>query len=434
MEISRLLLQAMLFISAIYCDDATILDMGFADRSEAKSSLYARARLLFHADWEKDGVTLTQGLFLMSFWRGDKFDVRDVRYWLGVAITVAESCGLHRDTPFNTSEPQIARLRRRLWWSIYVRERQSAVSLGLPSRIRDEDCDIKPLNTQDFDEQENYATANCFGSCTPQHVTYALKMVEIAQLLGKIIDLHFVPGRPPSTSEEVQNLDKSLLAWRRSLPEDMRGHSDNGPNSVLAYLMQLAFNHLRILIFRNAFLRHSGEYNSGQIVLTAACQISRIAEDMLTHGMLRYGQMHVITSLFAALCIHAISIRRATGTSRRIAENRAQMCLLALKEIQKYWRINNNVLELFLHYLDESIAKRLQDFHEDSTHSSVLGDTRRDDGVPYDIPPGSTRINEFEHMPAVTGVDPFEDQYFGILSSQWEGELAMSELGLFLDP
>ena len=87
----------MLFIGATYCDDKTILDMGFADRSVAKYSIYTRARLLFHADWEKDGVTLTQALFLMSFWRGDRFDVRDVRYWLGVAITIAESCGLHRE-------------------------------------------------------------------------------------------------------------------------------------------------------------------------------------------------------------------------------------------------------------------------------------------------------------------------------------------------
>ena len=86
----------MLFIGATYCDEDTILAMGFSDRSEAKSVLYTRARLLFHADWEKDEITLIQSLFLMSFWRGDKFDVRDVRYWLGVVITFAESSGFHR--------------------------------------------------------------------------------------------------------------------------------------------------------------------------------------------------------------------------------------------------------------------------------------------------------------------------------------------------
>lgn len=96
MNVSYILLQAMLFIGATYCDNGTITSMGFKDRSEAKSLLYTRARLLFHADWEKDEITLIQSLFLMSFWRGGPSDVRDVRYWLGVVIGVAESYGLHR--------------------------------------------------------------------------------------------------------------------------------------------------------------------------------------------------------------------------------------------------------------------------------------------------------------------------------------------------
>lgn len=100
------------------------------------------------------------------------------------------------------------------------------------------------------------------------------------------------------------------------------------------------------------------------------------------------------------------------------------MCLLALKEIQKYWRINNNVLDLFLHYLDESVAKRLQGFHDNTVHGSVVGEPPKDTGAHHDPPSAS----------AMTGADPFEDKYFGILSGQWESELAMNELGLLLDP
>ena len=97
---SVLLLQSMLFIAASYCDDDTITAMGFRNRTKAKSLLYTRARLLFHADWEKDQITLIQSLFLMSFWRGGPSDVRDVRYWLGVVIGVAESHGLHRSSVY----------------------------------------------------------------------------------------------------------------------------------------------------------------------------------------------------------------------------------------------------------------------------------------------------------------------------------------------
>ncbi|GKT50672.1 cutinase transcription factor 1 beta [Colletotrichum spaethianum] len=96
MEISPLLLQAMLFIGSTYCDEATIVAMGFKDRSEAKSMTYSRARVLFHSNWEKDEFTLIQSLFLCSFWRGGPTDWRDVRYWLGAVLTLAQTHGLHR--------------------------------------------------------------------------------------------------------------------------------------------------------------------------------------------------------------------------------------------------------------------------------------------------------------------------------------------------
>ena len=62
-----------------------------------------------------------------------------------------------------------------------VRERQASASLGLPSRIRDEDCDIEPLTPMDL-ESEVGPVDSSFGSCQPEHVTYAIKMVEIAKL------------------------------------------------------------------------------------------------------------------------------------------------------------------------------------------------------------------------------------------------------------
>lgn len=95
-QVPHILLQSMLFIGTTYCDNTIITLMGFSNRTEAKAKLYTRARLLFHADCEKDPITLIQSLFLMSFWRGDPGDIRDVRYWLGVTIGLAESHGFHR--------------------------------------------------------------------------------------------------------------------------------------------------------------------------------------------------------------------------------------------------------------------------------------------------------------------------------------------------
>jgi hypothetical protein len=147
--------------------------------------------------------------------------------------------------------------------------------------------------------------------------------------------------------------------------------------------------------------------------------------------------MHLITSLFAALCIHAINLKTADRIGRRLAENRAQICLFGLKEVQKFWRINNTVLDLFLQYLDESIAKRLRgdsDSSRDERPSTVVS-TRE----PRESREGSSAGIVNSDPPAQelawTGVpetNSFEDHYFNLLQSNWEGDNAIDGLSFIL--
>lgn len=73
-----------------------------------------------------------------------------------------------------------------------------------------------------------------------------------------------------------------------------------------------------------------------------------------------------------------MDLRRSTGIHRRLAEYRAQICLIGLKEIQKYWKINKTVLDLFFKYLDDATAKRLH-FTEDGVPRSPDHDTSPSD-------------------------------------------------------
>lgn len=140
--------------------------------------------------------------------------------------------------------------------------------------------------------------------------------------------------------------------------------------------------------------------------------------------------MHLITSLFTALCIHATSLKTADSVGRRLAEHRAQICLLGLKEVQKFWRINNTVLDLFLQYLDESIAQRLRSD----------GDVVRDEkSIIGRASAAATEDRSTGGLPAAAGLlhpetNSFEDHYFNFLSTNLEGENALGELGFILDP
>lgn len=100
--------------------------------------------------------------------------------------------------------------------------------------------------------------------------------------------------------------------------------------------------------------------------------------------------------------------------------------MLGLQEIKKYWRINNHLLDLFLQYLDVSIAKRL--------HGEAMPDARitaperadagvaPDDGEGFDFPTPAMQAQS----------KAFEDQYFNVLYGPWEGEDGLADLGLVL--
>jgi hypothetical protein len=59
------------------------------------------------------------------------------------------------------------------------------------------------------------------------------------------------------------------------------------------YVITDHYSHLRILIHRSSFMKFAKNNSSNQVVINAACRITRIAEDMSTQGTLRYGQMHL---------------------------------------------------------------------------------------------------------------------------------------------
>lgn len=67
-----------------------------------------------------------------------------------------------------------------------------------------------------------------------------------------------------------------------------------------------------------------------------------------------------ITHTFSALCIHTINFGRVTGTARKLAEHRAKLCLLGLKELQRSWDLENWVLDLFFRCLDDRTAQDLR--------------------------------------------------------------------------
>lgn len=93
---SLLVLNALLMIAVTLCDKDILRSAGFQDTHVARLAFYRQARCLYEADVEENKLDNIRGVFLMSFWWGGPNDQKDSWYWLGIAINLAQSLGLHR--------------------------------------------------------------------------------------------------------------------------------------------------------------------------------------------------------------------------------------------------------------------------------------------------------------------------------------------------
>jgi Fungal specific transcription factor domain len=118
---SLLLLQAMFMVAATHCPMEILLEAGFKTRHEAKRTFYRRAKGLFDADYEPNRLINIQAAFLLQFWWESPLEQKDTSYWLNLAITLAQGCGMHRCTARSGLSINDRRLWRRIWTSLCVR-------------------------------------------------------------------------------------------------------------------------------------------------------------------------------------------------------------------------------------------------------------------------------------------------------------------------
>lgn len=364
-SLSPLLCMAMFSVAAAHSDDKVMADAGFIDRHKARYLFYSRAKDLYEVDHETNKTTVIQAVFLMSFWRSGRLLDKHTRHWLGIAITLAQSKAMHRCLPVSSSSQ--AKLRRRIWWSIFIRECQCSASLGLPLRIHDEDCDIEPLQLTDMESPSN-AEQQLQSDAPPQQPTaemsYSVEMAKLARLLSQIIDLEYRPHRTTDIHGRQQLKDK-LFEWDDQLPKCLSPHVRLGESLNLhAAMLHLAYNNLLILLYRNIYIHISTKQQNeqGAIAVQAAAINSSMIEDILARGLMRHADIHLINSLFNTLSIHVIHLRRCEGVVRSVTEHRARLCLLGLQELQETWQVTIWTLQLrlFFQALDKATTDRLR--------------------------------------------------------------------------
>lgn len=116
------------------------------------------------------------------------------------------------------------------------------------------------------------------------------------------------------------------------------------------------------------------------------------------------------------------------------------MCLMGLKEIQKYWKINNNILDLFLDYLDDPIVQRLRGKDPDSPrerpveHNGHEGHSSDANAPAVDNGNDASQSHFPEHSMGQTPNEALGSQYINAFQPRISGlGDGFLDLGLYLD-
>lgn len=344
-RISLLLFQAIMFAGLASLDLDSIHAMGFKSTKSARESFFHRVRLLYEFGIEPNGEPVLQSLLLMSFWYDRRNQRRDTWHWMGLALSVAQTMGLHREPNSRCGTDRIQRLRRRLWWSLYIRDRLLALGTRRPTRVRDDSFNVTMLTLEDFDVHL-VCKSDQGRSLTPdleETTRLALMCIELAKLsicIGNVLssqyttlvtqlDIPHTMAVVPRLEEDripkkLEECDKEINKWYQALGPNINIsrplsgqealYSCSGVHMGILNIVYLTLINVLHRTQALGTLKDKVEVRvvqnaSRSKVKDAACKVTKITYSMLRRDQVRFLGVGGVTALLAACLSHLLDIR-----------------------------------------------------------------------------------------------------------------------------
>ncbi|KAK5052670.1 hypothetical protein LTR84_002535 [Exophiala bonariae] len=356
-QLPHIVLHAIYAVSSTMCSDDVIAETGLESRNAARKTFLKRAKALHDADYETNKVTLVQAAFLLSFLWSGSTDEKDMFYWLSIAIGNAQGKGMHRTTQNSTLTLRDRRLWKRIWWSLYVRDRHCSANIGRPMRIRDDDNDVEPLDESDFEDDivQCRSITSIYGNSNKVHVLYTIAMSRLSVIFGAITLAKF-STKKSSHGLSQKELSDQLSEWHQQLPPALKDGDGDEDGGFWPKMLELNYNQQLILLHRPENSKIIVDKNLLKSpAFTATKKISAIIDDFLALGLLRKSQLQICPSLFSALTMYVLMARSPDHMQRKLAEHKARLLLLACSEIAKTWPACSWIMMLF-----ETIFRNLE--------------------------------------------------------------------------
>lgn len=180
----------------------------------------------------------------MTYWSDPENCLhRDIWDWIGICNTQAHSIGLNKDPSTSDLDPKMRRLRMRIWWCIYSRDRLIAMGMRRPLQVNEGTSNVPMLKLEDFDFEPYspsvVAQFHCRQLEDVSHqkrlATMFIEKVKLCQCIGRVLFAQYAPSQrqfgatdrttvtliPRQASEsEFTRCNQKLDSWLSALPKD----------------------------------------------------------------------------------------------------------------------------------------------------------------------------------------------------------------------
>ncbi|KAK5064635.1 hypothetical protein LTR84_000469 [Exophiala bonariae] len=293
---------------------------------------YNRAKMLFYMDQDSNPIVCLQAIMLFYWWapRGPSQVHKDAAWWwTGIAIKYAQQVGLHRE-PKNIQDvggEAMQGLRRRIWWTLFARERLTSICQGRPCTINPKDCDVLEPTVADFGPSHS----------TDPRAEIFVHWVRLCAIIGRV-GQHL--SHSPEQAAFPAPLAEELVKWTQNLPSHLSlstifDREQTFDRDVLAlhlpYLTTVTVLHL------NWSTQHPSQpwpeaYTAA--VLSASC-VTHIFKTLLARGEIKF--LGAISSWHVAVAIVALLYtQRIEGLAESGAED-IRVLKLTLGELARIW-------------------------------------------------------------------------------------------------
>ncbi|KAJ2986030.1 hypothetical protein NUW58_g5226 [Xylaria curta] len=381
-QTSLFLYQAVMFCATAFVSTDDLKEAGYASRKAARRAFFSKARLLYDFDYENDRLLLVQGLLLMTYWYETPDDQKDTWHWMGVAISLGHTIGLHRNPANTNMPPQRRKLWKRIWWSCFMRDRLIALGMRRPTRIKDEDFDVPMLEEDDFDLRALPDSVQVVGpECTflrdvgmqRELAQMCIAKTKLSLCISQMLKAQYsvlictkthpenmtnstmmlLPNKQLDNMETIAKCDHGLTQWAESLPESCKYRplspldvqNGRGVLAVQRNLLHMVYFTTVSALHRPLFLPSSPrnlqqtpsqvrQQMSRMRVCNSAMQITRMVAELSALRLDRYLPTTGVTVVLPAMIIHMIEMKNPSQVIQTAAHKGFQQCMRVMERLR----------------------------------------------------------------------------------------------------